>query len=100
MFYVILNSSVYFRWYALDLLKYYFTGLGYGTRTTSKCFRSILKSKLGEGFNVYEQPLESLYPLNLEEYQISDKEFYLWKLPILKFPENSPTNFLIKNGLV
>jgi hypothetical protein len=51
------------------------------------CGTSILKSKLGECKNVYEQIDESVFPIE-EEYQKyleSDREFFLWKDPIIRF---------------
>ena len=47
---------------------------------------SILKSKLGEAHNVYEQINEGIFPENTEinNYLQSDKEFFLWKDPVLR----------------
>jgi hypothetical protein len=51
------------------------------------CGTSILKSKLGECKNVYEQIDESVFPIEeeYEQYLNSDREFFLWKDPIIRF---------------
>jgi hypothetical protein len=59
---------------------------------------SILRTKLGDGNNVFEQKRESTYPLNIEEYQTSGKEFYLWKNPIIMFFKDNPFDFILENG--
>ena len=50
------------------------------------CGTTILKSKLGECSNVFEQINESEWPEDhrFQEYLNSDKEFYLWKDPIIR----------------
>ena len=50
------------------------------------CGTTILKSKLGECSNVFEQINESEWPEEhrFREYLNSDKEFYLWKDPIMR----------------
>jgi hypothetical protein len=51
------------------------------------CGTSILRAKLGEANNVYEQIEESEFPLEEEflKYLDSNKEFYLWKDPIVRW---------------
>lgn len=50
------------------------------------CGTSILKTKLGECSNVYEQTNESVYPedLPIQEFYEGDKQFFLWKDPVLR----------------
>lgn len=50
------------------------------------CGTSILKTKLGECSNVYEQINESIEPesIELNKFRNSDKQFFLWKDPILR----------------
>ena len=50
------------------------------------CGTSILKSKLGECTNVYEQINESIEPekSELDKFIKSDKPFFLWKDPVLR----------------
>lgn len=50
------------------------------------CGTSILKTKLGECTNVYEQINESIEPEKpqLNKFYQSDKEFFLWKDPVLR----------------
>jgi hypothetical protein len=59
------------------------------------CGTSILRAKLGEANNVYEQIEESEFPLEEEflKYLDSDKEFYLWKDPIIRWD-------LTRNGFI
>jgi len=59
---------------------------------------TILRAKLGTGDNVFEQKLESFYPSDLEEYQTSGKEFYLWKNPVILLFEDNPFNFILENS--
>ncbi len=51
------------------------------------CGTSILKSKLGECKNVFEQIDESVFPIEekYQQYLNSDREFFLWKDPIIRF---------------
>lgn len=58
---------------------------------------TILRAKLGEGKNVYEQKLESSYPLEIEEFSKSNKEFYLWKRPIILDIKDNPFDIILKN---
>lgn len=50
------------------------------------CGTSILKTKLGECSNVYEQINESTQPQknDLDEFNQSDKEIFIWKDPIVR----------------
>ena len=59
---------------------------------------SILRVKLGEGKNVFEQEQESPYPLHLEEFEKSNKEFYLWKRPIHLNLVDNPFDSIVKYG--
>lgn len=51
------------------------------------CGTSILRAKIGDATNVYEQTVESVFPIEseLDNYAKSDKEFFLWKDPILRW---------------
>ena len=51
-----------------------------------KLVESILKTKLGECSNVYEQINESIQPQpdDLNKFNQSDKEIFIWKDPIVR----------------
>jgi hypothetical protein len=65
------------------------------------CGTSILKTKLGECTNVYEQIDESVnpYPNDLDKFNKSDKEFFIWKDPIVRNrgERNHITIMIIRN---
>jgi hypothetical protein len=59
---------------------------------------SILKSKLSECSNVYEQIEESILPTEIDKAQSENKEIYLWKRPLLDHTEKTSFNILVEKG--
>lgn len=47
------------------------------------CGTSILRAKIGEANNLFDQQQESIYPTNIDTAKNNGFKFYLWKHPLL-----------------